>query len=494
MVERKTPPEAHPPVPSLARWPVLAIAGTVVVVLLMTSGRVGYFDDELYFLAAGRHLAWGYADQGPLVPLLARAMDSLIPGSLVAERLPVTILTAAGVLLTALIARELGGQRRAQVLAAAVFAMGMLAGGHVLTTAAIDSVIWTAATWLLVRWIRTRHDGLLLGLGGLTAAALQNKWLIAGFWLVLGLSAVVVGPWDLLRRPALWLAAAIALIAALPTLFWQSQHGWPQLAMTKVIAHDDLFGGRLTFLPLVLISSGIVLGMVLACYGLWRLLCSPQLRPYRLLGWTVLGLVALFFITNGRSYYVAGLYALCWAAGAVELQRRQLVGWWRWILSWPVYALSAIIALTSLPVLPVSWPSMAKPVSLASLGWPEEVDTVADAYQALPPDRRHTTVVIANWYWDAAAIDRFGPARGLPRAYSAHRGYWYFGSPPDDTDTVLFVGSNPSYLHQFFTEVSESTIITSGPAMNLFAHRVPVWLCSGRHEPWSQLWPRLRHL
>lgn len=75
-----------------------------------------------------------------------------------------------------------------------------------------------------------------------------------------------------------------------------------------------------------------------------------------------------------------------------------------------------------------------------------------------------------------------------------HRGYWYFGSPPDDTDTVLFVGSNPAYLHQFFTEVSESTIITSGPAMNLFAHRVPVWLCSGRHEPWSQLWPRLRHL
>lgn len=91
---------------------MLAIAGTVVVVLLMASGRVGYFDDELYFLAAGRHLAWGYADQSPLVPLLARAMDSLIPGSLVAERLPVTILTAAGVMLTALIARELGGQRQ----------------------------------------------------------------------------------------------------------------------------------------------------------------------------------------------------------------------------------------------------------------------------------------------------------------------------------------------------------------------------------------------
>jgi hypothetical protein len=292
----------HSGIASLARWPVLVIAAAAALVLLLTSGRVGYFDDELYFLAAGRHLDWGYADQGPLVPLLARAMDTVFPGSLVGERLPVTALTAVGVVVAALIAREFGGQHRAQVLTAGVSAMGTLAGGHLLTTAAVDAFLWSVTTWLLVRWVRLRDDRLLLALGGLTALALQNKSLIVGFWLVVGISVTVVGPRALLRRPALWQGATIAILVTLPNLIWQAHHGWPQLAMMQVISVDNLFGGRVAFLPLVLASAGILVGAVLACYGLGRLLCSPQLRPYRFLGWTCLGLVVAFLVAGGRFY------------------------------------------------------------------------------------------------------------------------------------------------------------------------------------------------
>jgi len=156
------PTGAHPAIASLARWPVLAVAAVVGLVLLLTSGRVGYFDDELYFLVAGRHVDWGYADQGPLVPLLARAMDTAFPGSLVGERLPTTVLTAVGVVVAALIARELGGRHRAQVLTAGLYAMGTLPSGHQLTTAAVDVFVWTVTTWLLVRWVRLRDDRLLL--------------------------------------------------------------------------------------------------------------------------------------------------------------------------------------------------------------------------------------------------------------------------------------------------------------------------------------------
>ncbi|HZS21695.1 MAG TPA: glycosyltransferase family 39 protein [Pseudonocardiaceae bacterium] len=495
LVEQAKPRDTeYPPTPWLARWPVLAIAGGVGLVLLLASGRVGYFADELYFLAAGRHLSWGYADQGPLAPLLARAMDSIFPGSLVAERLPVTILTAAGVFVAALIARELGGQRRAQVLTAGAYAMGMLTGGHLFTTAAIDVVMWTAATWLLVRWVRLRDDRLIIALGGLTAIALQNKLLIVALWIVAGLSVFVFGPRELLRRPALWLGASIAVVAILPNLIWQAHHGWPQLELTRVIASEPFSGGGLAFLPLALANAGILLGATLVCYGLWRLLRSSELRPYRFLGWTLLGLTTLFLITGGRFYYIQGLFPVCWAAGTVELQRHSPARWWRWVFSVPVYVLSTVVALTGLPVLPASWPTPAWPVSQASLGWPEVTETVADVYHSPSLASRHNMVVMTEWFWDAAAIDRFGPAQGIPHVYSAHRGYWYFGAPPDSADTVLFVGSDPAYLHQFFTEVHQVATITSGPAMNLFSYRTPVWLCSGQHEPWSRLWPQLRHL
>jgi Dolichyl-phosphate-mannose-protein mannosyltransferase len=487
--------ENHPRIASLARSPVLAIAAGVGLVLLLTSGRVGYYADELYFLVAGHHLNWGYADQGPLVPLLARAMDILFPGSLVGVRLPATVLTALGVVVAALIARELGGRHRAQVLTAGTYSMATVAGGHLLGTPTVDVFFWGVTTWLLVRWVRIRDDRLLLWLGVVTAIALQNKWLLVAFWAIVVISVLAVGPRELLRRPLLWLGAALVVLAALPGLLWQAHHGWPQLAMTQVIAkEEDLFGGRWTFIPMMLMTAGLGVGTGLSCYGLWRLLRSSELRPYRFLGWTFVGLVVLFVITDGRFYYVAGLVAPLLAAGAVELQRREPSRWWRWMLTWPVYVLSAIIALTSVPVLPVSWPTPARLVSLASLGWPELTDTVAAAYRALPPATQRTTAIVADCYCDASALDRYGPARGLPHPFSPHRGYWYFGAPADDVHTVLYVGSDPAYLHRYFTEVRQVATVTS-PVMKIVRGAdSPVWLCSGQRAPWSQLWLQLRHL
>src|SRR4051812_40278207 len=167
------------------RWPVLAVAGTLGLVLLLTSGRYGYFGDELYFWAAGHHLDWSYADQPPLLPLLARALDTAFPGSLVALRIPAAACAVAGVLVAAAPAREMGGSRGAEVLAAAaVTGSPVLAGGgHVLTTTVVDSLLWIVVTWLLVRWIRCRDDRLLLWSGLVTAVALQAKYLIVFFWL-----------------------------------------------------------------------------------------------------------------------------------------------------------------------------------------------------------------------------------------------------------------------------------------------------------------------
>ncbi|OXM68481.1 ArnT family glycosyltransferase [Amycolatopsis vastitatis] len=483
------------PVAPLAVVPVAIVAALTAIPLLLTSNRYGYFGDELYFLAAGRHLAWGYVDQPPLLPLLAKAMDALGPSPFVL-RIPALLATLAGIALTALITRELGGGAKAQTLAAGTFAVStqFLAGGHYLATSTVDPVLWTLVLWLLVRWLRTRADGLLVWAGVATAVALYAKFLIGGFWLAAGIAALVCGPRELLRRPALWAGAAIAAIALVPTLGWQAAHGWPQLGMGAAISREvgGTWGGRLTFLPTALLTAGLPVGVVLLCYGLWRLLRDRELR---FLGWTTLLLTVVFVAVNGRFYYVAGMYPVCWAMAAVALERREAARWWRWIATWPCYALAALLVLpVALPVWPRAWltehPALPAPLfAFAEIGSPEAARSVAEAFARLP-GRAHTAV-LTETYWEASALDRYGRDLGLPEPSSGNRGYATLVVPPEGAIDVLYVGADPRPLLGHFTGLRPLGEVTTGTAKPSYFDGVPLWLATGRTEPWSALWPKL---
>jgi 4-amino-4-deoxy-L-arabinose transferase-like glycosyltransferase len=484
--------------PTWARWPVLAITGAVAAILALTSGRYGYFGDELYFLAAGRRLDWSYADQPPLIPLLARLMDTLFPDSVAALRLPATLVTALGVIVASLIARELRGERRAQVLAAATYAVscGLVGTGHTLSTDVIDSFGWTLITWLLVRWIRTRGDRLLLLSGVATAVCLQTKDLIVIFWFALVCAVLVLGPRELLRRPLLWVGGGIAVVCSLPNLWWQAHHGWPQLDMTQaIVAEQNILGGRLALVPLILIFAGIPIGAVLFCYGTWRLLRSAELAPYRFLGWTIVGVLAIVLVTGGRQNYVTGLFALANAAAAVEIGRRRPASWWRWTTTWPVYALAAVITVVAtMPIRPISWDGggTTNPVSALSTGWPELTTAVADAFHTLPEGERQGAVLLADTYWQASAIDQFGPANGLPEVYSGSRGFWYFGPPPDSARATLFVGSDDTTLRRYFGNVRKVRTFNSRYGITGINTGLSLWICTNQRVEWSRMWPELR--
>ncbi|OZM72172.1 glycosyl transferase, family 39 [Amycolatopsis antarctica] len=491
-------------IPAFARGPVLTIATAVALVMFLLSSRYGYFGDELYFLSAGKRLDWGYADQPPLLPLLALAMDSIAPGSVTMLRLPATLATAAGAVFTALIARELGGGRRAQTLGAAASALcaHFLATGHNLATSTIDPFLWTVLLWVVVRWVRTRNDVLLLWAGVVTGVALNVKLLVLAFWAVAGVCALVVGPRELPRRPMLWAGALVSVVALVPTIIWQTANGWPQFGMGQAISAevDQGWGGRLNLVPGMVQGAGLVVGSVLLLYGLWQLLRSEELRAYRFLGWTVLGLVLIFTITNGRFYYVSGIYAVCWAAGAVAVERGQPSKWWRWVPTWPVFVLSAIITLpTALPIYPMSWlrdhPQFPRPpYSVEEVGWPEMAASVAETYDRLPDSMRDRTAIVTAKYWQASAIDRFGAEHGLTEVYSGNRGFGYFGQPGDDKDIVMFVAWDPSLIEEHFTDVHKIGLIDNGLGIGNISQRQPIWLATGPKEPWQTLWPKFRNL
>src|SRR3954464_10352737 len=144
--------------------PLLALATSVAVVLIAFAGGYGYHRDELYFLEAGRHLAWSSADQGPLTPLIAHLMNGLSPGSLTVLRVPPALMTAGTIFVTGLTAFELGGTCRAQLIArpCAAGASVVLVVGHLLSTSTFDLLAWALVTWLVARVIRTGDNRLWL--------------------------------------------------------------------------------------------------------------------------------------------------------------------------------------------------------------------------------------------------------------------------------------------------------------------------------------------
>jgi hypothetical protein len=467
-----------------ARGPVLSIAAVVAVTQFAASIGGGYWFDEVYMLAIGRHhLDWGSADQPPLTPLLAALMDAIAPGSIVALRLPAVLATAAAVIVAALVARELGGDRRAQTLTAGAQAttLWITLAGHWLTPYTLEPVQWLVLGWLLVRWIRLRDDRLLLALGATAGVAAQTKFQVLLLAAVLLLAVLVCGPRELLRRPLLWAGAGIGALIALPTLVWQAVNGWPQLQMSAVVASeaDALYGGR-TGVAVLLIGSAGVAGTALLLYGLWVLLRADEMRPYRFLAATFVVLYVVFVVATGRPYYLGGLYGIVAAAGALGLQRRRERGRrrLRWV-AWPAYALSAAAAggllLFSATTIAATSDDAGEAIA----------QRAAAAYHGLPPGMREHTALMGQSYIVAAYLDGYSLQYGLPQAYSGNRGYGWFPPPPETADTVLFVGGDPGDLRPYFADVR---MLADG------GQDASVWLCTGRQVAWAELWPQLRTL
>ncbi|MBW0106453.1 glycosyltransferase family 39 protein [Pseudonocardia sp. KRD291] len=469
-------------VPRFARLPVLIVAGVVGIAHLVAAGLGGgYWFDELLMLVIGRdHLDFGSADQPPVAPLLAALMDAIAPGSVVALRVPAVLATVAAVVVAALIARELGGDRRAQVLTAGAQAttLWVTLAGHWLTPYTLEPVQWLLLFWLLVRWVRVRDDRLLLVLGAVAGVAAETKFQVLALCVVLALSVLAAGPRELLRRPMLGAGAGVAALLAAPTLIWQGVHGWPQLQMGAIVVAeaDSLYGGRWGVAVCMLVGAGVA-GTVLSLYGVARLLGATELRPYRFLGIASVVMFVFFVVAVGRPYYLGGLYGLLAAAGALGLQRRREAGHrrGRWVV-WPAYLVSVAAAAGML----VISPSVASPEPGRAIA-----DATAAAYRALPAAQRERTVVMGQSYIYAAIIDGRATEFGLPPAYSGNRSYGYFTPPAPDIDSVLWIGHDAAGLQPFFGDVRRVGDIGADAGL---------WLATGRHASWPVIWPQLRTL
>jgi len=481
----------------MRRSPLL-LGAAVTVVLVVFAGGYGYHRDELYFLEAGHHLAWSYADQGPVTPLVARLMSDIAPGSLTVLRIPSAIAAGLVVLLTGLLAGELGGRPRARALAAACAAVGtiVLFNGHLLSTSTLDLLVWTLVSWLVVRAVRTGDNrlwpvaGVVLGLG------LLNKPLPA--FLAVGLLAgvLIAGPRRLLRNPWVWSGAAIALVLWSPWIAWQASNGWPQIAVSRSIAAGNSTSSQpwWAIVPFqVLLVSPVLAPVWIA--GLVRLFRDPAVRPYRFLAWAWVVLAVVFMASAGKPYYLAGLLPALLGAGAVAVDgwldrgrrglRRGLIG----IALVGSAAVSAIIALPLVPADRAGQVVATNPDVGETIGWPRFTQTIADVYRHVPG-----AVILTSNYGEAGAIDRYGPALGLPHAYSGHNAFGDWGPPPNGSAPVVAVGLDRSDIATTLRDCRLRARIDDGVGIDNDEQGAPVDVCRGPQRPWSAQWSAVKHL
>ncbi|MET0998007.1 MAG: glycosyltransferase family 39 protein, partial [Marmoricola sp.] len=424
--------------PPFARAGVLTVAGLLGLVLLVLSGRYGPHRDELYFASAGHRLAWGYPDQPSLVALLARLSQEVAPHSLVVLRLPSLLATVATIVLTAGIARLLGGGARAQVLTAVTTGTGALTMflGHRLTTQTFDMTAWVAILFLAALALADDRPRLWVAAGVVAGIGLNAKHdvvvCLLGLFVGLLLTPAVRHH---LRSPWWWAGGLVALVLWLPNLVWQARHGWPVFELSGDIAAEyGGFGGAVEFVLLTLLVFSPLMSVVWL-WGLHGLLRRDRWRALRPLGWVFVVTFVFFLLSGGKSYYLAGAVPALLAAGCVLLAER----FRNVVLVGAVLALSAIVAWPAgLPILPPAtyassfYPSIEED-QLETIGWPELADTVRDVLDDLPEG----AVVLTGNYGEAGALEWYDV--GAP-VYSGHNAWGEWGPPPDTAGPVVVLG------------------------------------------------------
>ncbi len=497
-------------------WTVLLVALLFVALELLTGPRYGLFRDEFYYLACADHLDWGYVDQPPLSIVVLAAVRSLFGDGLLAIRVVPALLGGLLVILGARLARELGGGRHAQGLAA--LAVGIVPQYQGIASFysmnVFDLCFWSAALLVFARLVRDDRPALWLPLGLLLGVGLQNK--ISVLFLGAGIAlAVVATPLRRhLARWQLWAGATLALALVSPYVLWQTRHDWATLEfMSNATRYKNAAFSPHGFLGAQLLEIH-PFNAPLWVGGLALLLFGRDLRRFRALGWVFVTVLAVMLLSRSKPYYLGPAFPMLLAAGAVGLASWCEGRGRRWALAVrtgaPLLlavggALTAPLAVALLPVesliayqsalgvrAPQQENSAVGPLAqhfADRFGWREMTAAVASAYRSLSPEEQRELLIVTSNYGEAGAINYYGRELGLPRAVSQHNNFYLWGPGRESVSIVLLVGIDAEDVADTFEQVEEAGRIVAPYAMP-YETSLPLLLCRGIKLPLDEAWRR----
>jgi hypothetical protein len=495
---------------------IVAFSAVALLVHLLTNARYGYFRDELYYIACGRHLAFGYVDQPPLSILLLRLSQVLFGDSLFAIRLLPALAGAVIVAITGLIARELGGGAWAITLSCAAWlcALFNLAVGNFFSMNAFEPLFWMGCIYLLVRIINGGSPTLWLWFGVLVGLGLENKHSMVFFGAGVFVALLVTPERRYLAEKWIWFGGLIAFAIALPNILWQAQHDWPTYELLSNIAHSDknvaLSPAQFILQQIVFMNPGT---LPLWFFGLCWVFGSRDGRRYMTIGIIYLVMLAEFIILHGKSYYLAPAYPMLFAAGSVAVERvfSNRLKWCKLGLLILILASGGLIAPLGVPILPpgklvaymraiglqlprteTSHTASLPQIFADQFGWQEMVASVAHVYHHLRPEDEKRAAIFCQNYGEAGAIDFFGSKYGLPPAISGHQNYFLWG-PRDWTGEVLLVlDTDDDDERQQFASVEDLGQIVSSQWAMPFERRTHIYLCRDLKANVREFWPHVK--
>jgi hypothetical protein len=495
-----------------ANWPLAGIAFAKLAFHLATFRGYGLFRDEFYYLASTQHLAWGYVEHPPLSIALLALSRGVLGDSLFATRLLPALAGAATVIIAGLIVRELGGGRRAELLAAlaTLIMPTYLAMGHFYSMNGFDIFFWAALSWIAVRTLMRDQSRLWLVFGVVAGIGLMNKISVGFLAFGVALGLLLTSQRSHLLRPWIWLGGAIALLIFLPHLLWQMQFDWPTLEFqANARAGKNLSLSAFEFASeQVLMANPVTLPLWLA--GLGGMLFSARLAKIRPLGLVYPILFVLFVTQAGKTYYLTPIYTLLFAAGAIVLE--PVLGWRQWLTP----ALATAFAVAGIVILPIAVPVLspeslidytraigiappaledqeqgALPQIFADMhGWQQLVDTVERVAASLPADQRQRAVVLATNYGEAGALEVLGSALDLPPVVSGHNSYWLW--PPESLDgPVITLRRTREELEPWFEHIERVETIQCQWCMP-YQNDSPVHIARGLKLPFEEFWLEIK--
>lgn len=467
----------HPNQNNKVHWHLLiplAILKMAIHIFTNTVSKYGLHRDEYLYISDSDHLAWGYMEMPPLLAVIGKMARFLFGDTLFAVRFFPALIGAVTILLVGIMVRDFGGKKYAQLIAGGAFLFSpvFLGSNNLFQPVSFNQFMWFLAVFVMVKIIKNWDDaqnqtstntywywlGLIAGLGFLT------KYSIVFFFaaMIIGLLLTPYRKIFLTRFPHISLG--IALVIALPNLWWQVSHNFPivrhmnELAATQLVNVStadflvpqfvDHFAATFVWLP-----------------GLIFVLLSERLKPYRFLAWAYLLLILLLLITRGKAYYAYGAYTMLFALGGIA--------WEKW-LGKKAWLLVPIIALINIPVIPLALPILPiqkmesygmyfQKIGLSAPfrwedgtvrtlrqdyadmhGWEEIPKKVAKIYHGLSPEAQQKCLVWGGNYGHAGVLNFYRKKYDLPQAHSFNASFvdWV----PDDLEIEWQIQVEDSYL------------------------------------------------